>query len=253
MREVNEHIIERYIRYPETLSEQERREVEQLLEDSAEAKAIHRFLTKYYAEFDELTQVNSGVIPLSIKPKANISGPVILAAKSSSNSPKALVTKATLISEEQKTLVRVLENQETELLQFHVLSEREQLNGYTILSLDNPQVDLVTDANGKLKDVKGLSNVKWEQVQALLRVPVFKKEIDIENLSKGFELQGVSGSNLTFSKDQDNLMIGIGQGFPGISRVLAVSGEEVNLYKVNDDVLKLTSLATSKIKFYFYE
>lgn len=56
---INEELLERYVRYPETLSEEECSEVQALLGESELARQIVEFYQDYYSELDELGRSES--------------------------------------------------------------------------------------------------------------------------------------------------------------------------------------------------
>lgn len=59
---INEELLERYVRYPQTLSEKERSEVQALLEESELARQIVAFYEDYYSELDELERGESEAV-----------------------------------------------------------------------------------------------------------------------------------------------------------------------------------------------
>lgn len=54
MDKVTEHMIERYVRYPESLSEEERRDVEEALQEDKLLRDIADFYRAFYEELDTL-------------------------------------------------------------------------------------------------------------------------------------------------------------------------------------------------------
>lgn len=59
---INEELLERYVRYPETLSEEECNEVQALLRESELARQIVAFYQDYYSELDELERGESEAV-----------------------------------------------------------------------------------------------------------------------------------------------------------------------------------------------
>jgi hypothetical protein len=54
MSPMEELAVERFVRYPNTLSEEERAAVERLLRTDPVAREVAQFFRSYYAEFDDL-------------------------------------------------------------------------------------------------------------------------------------------------------------------------------------------------------
>lgn len=64
---IDEKLIERYIRYPETLSEAERKEVETQIRESEKGQRIAAFYREYYEELDALEGSVSPAVKAFIK------------------------------------------------------------------------------------------------------------------------------------------------------------------------------------------
>lgn len=164
-----EEHIEKFIRFPKELTQKECDEVKILFEDSKEARDFGVWLSEFYKEFDVLNR--PVLFTLSNKRiKVMNSGPVVLAAMTQEKK-KGLITKATFISEEESTLVRVLEDSETKKIQFHILSKFIAKEDRALIGFENSGIEFVTDKGGKLKDVKqeSLSGINWDKALLLLR------------------------------------------------------------------------------------
>lgn len=59
---IDEEMLERYVRYPQTLSEEEHHTVQALLEESELAQQIVEFYQDYYSELDELGRDGSASV-----------------------------------------------------------------------------------------------------------------------------------------------------------------------------------------------
>lgn len=59
---IDEEMLERYVRYPQTLSEEEYHTVQALLEESELAQQIVEFYQDYYSELDELDRNESASV-----------------------------------------------------------------------------------------------------------------------------------------------------------------------------------------------
>ncbi|MEX0721400.1 MAG: hypothetical protein WD059_12080 [Balneolaceae bacterium] len=257
MKKISEHIIEQYIRFPQELSLVERKEVSFAIKHSQEAKKIYSFLKEYYQEFDRLFGVQTNIIPLQVAEyKNDKTGPVVLAAMTPETTTQVLKTKAILVSEERKTLVRILENQLSHSLQFHIISEQKNQVERAILSLVHPEMDLVTDENGKLKNVRELSDVHWESVSTLLRLPVEKITLDTDG-SIPHALQNVLDSEMTISQKKNKLELNVINADSKLTRVLAVNGEHVVLQHFEEQKAEIDladgDITGGSVTLYFYE
>lgn len=59
---IDEEMLERYVRYPQTLSEEEYSKVQALLKESELAQQIVAFYQDYYSELDELDRDESTAV-----------------------------------------------------------------------------------------------------------------------------------------------------------------------------------------------
>lgn len=171
MNTTDELHIELYIRFPKDLSEEEYHRIEQLIQNDAEAKELAHWFREYYQNFDLLNRP----LILSLKRKkiqAKQSGPLVLAALSPLKNQSGLITKATFGSEEESTLVRVLENTSNHKVQVHVLSKYIGEEDRVLIGFENSGVELITQKGGKLKNIESeaLSDINWEQAMLLLRL-----------------------------------------------------------------------------------
>lgn len=254
MKKVSEHRIEQYLRFPDELNSEERKEIRQAIQQSPEARELHDYLKDFYTEFDRISRSQAFVIPLKAANEKSIrQGPVVLAAMTpKSNSSSSLLTKATLISKEHKALVRVLEDQKDRSLQFHVLGERPHLNERAILSLIDPEIDLVTDKYGRLKHVKELSDIHWQEVSTLLRLPVFKKEVQITTPTP-FRVTGVSGTDILINRNEDTLTFEFEKSDHRLTRVLLVQDNSTELFRIDHLKLTIDISKEAGASLYFYE
>jgi hypothetical protein len=251
---ISEHKIEQFIRFSYELSREEKEAIKREVETSEEAQKIFQFLSDYYEELDKTNKLSAHLIPLNIFKEKQHPGPVVLAAMSTEIEESTLTTKATLVSEEHKTLVRILENRKNKSLQFHVIGEDIDRNRHAILSLVQQEIDLVTDQYGKLKGVQELSDIKWDEVPALLRLPVDKCQI--HNVEDGETLQPkkVDGFNIRLSEDGQEILIDVENAVSNITRILMTQGAYSELRKANQSHINFTRKQTEEeATLYFYE
>lgn len=253
MKKITEHKIEQYLRFSYELTKEEMEEIKEVLEYSEEAQKMYAFLKQYYDELDRVSGIRSYVIPLKTKKDTpQFSRPVVLAAMSAEKKAASLVTKATLISEEHKTLVRVLEDQSDHTLQFHVIGERPDNNERAILSVVKHNVDLVTDNRGKLKNVRELSDIHWNEVSTLLRLPVYKTEFALNN--KSFTLTDIAGTDVRIGQDKEHLIVTIEDiTSSGLTRILMVQDNSVELRRLENSKVRFQLDKQADVQLYFYE
>ncbi|SMO50671.1 hypothetical protein [Gracilimonas mengyeensis] len=258
MRKVSEYKIEQYLRYPQTLSDEERTFISEEIKNSAEASKIYRFLKEYYEELDAIKSEKESVIPLEFKrQKQNpgVGSPVVLAAMSENSEKASLVTKATLVSERPKTVVRVLENKMDDTLQFHVHGEEPGTTERVIVSFQNPKLDLVTDEEGKLKQVRELSDIQWEEVSAVLRIPVFRFNMNKVNHGKLYSLRDVGGSEVKINQTKEEVTFVVKDQESSLSRILMVNkkSDEVILNRIDPEGTSFSFRGRMEAIFYFYK
>ncbi|MEX2411990.1 MAG: hypothetical protein WD607_11615 [Candidatus Paceibacterota bacterium] len=254
MERISEHNIEQYIRFPEELSEHEKKEIEKAISESEETQKLYEFLSAFYEELDEVVPNSATVIPLKLfQSEEYHSGPVVLAAMTSDPTSTTLETKATLFSDEQKTLVRILENKADNSLQFHVIGQNRFKCERAILSILKPELDLVTNEKGKLKDVRDLSNIRWNKISALLRVPVFKSTIAYNETVAPHTLLDVSGANIRVELRADKLILQFDKKEHKLTRVLLVQGRRTELKRIIETTVEFFTTGNDKLSLYFYE
>lgn len=253
MKKISEYRIEQYLRFPEELNSEERKEIVLAIRQTPEARELYDYLKEFYTEFDRFSRSQAFVIPLkAVTEKVMNQGPVVLAAMTPKADSSSLLTKATLISKEHKALVRVLENQEDQTLQFHVLGERPHLNECAILSLVDPEIDLVTDKHGRLKHVKELSDIKWNEVSTLLRLPVFKKEFQLTTPTP-FRVTDISDTDILINRHEDRLILKFEKKDHRLTRVLLVQENSTELFRVDHLKLTIDISKEAGASLYFYE
>lgn len=253
MKKITEHSLDQFIRFPHELSLEEKMQIEKGLEESDDLKKIYNFLKEFYSEYDSVLPKSKNVIEL--KPyshKSTRSGPVVLAAMSVQAQTTGLKTMTTLISKEENTVVRVLENQKDKSLDFHVLVNEFQKSERAILSLLNPELDLVTDVEGKLKGIKELSDVSWDEVHSLLRIPISKLELH-PNLPDSIQIKNVADTDIQLKISESKITLSF-ELFPTtLTRVLWVHGNEAILKRIVDRTISFTTKEEATGILYFYE
>lgn len=253
MKKITEHKIEQFIRFPHELSSDEKKQIENAIRVSDEMRRTYYFYKEFYAEYDRISGSSKNVIVL--KPysfKKSRKGPVVLAAMTGKTPLSGLKTLATLVSEKEKSVVRILEDQRDKTLQFHVLMKDLKQSERAILSLISPELDLVTNTDGKLKGVQELSDVSWEQAHTLLRLPVFKKEVHLTN-SNSFTLKEVSDTDIWVMIEASRIILNFEVFPPKLTRVLWTQGKKTELKRIDQSQLSFTIESKEPGMLYFYE
>lgn len=251
MKKISEHSLEQYIRFSYELSPARRDEIKRAIRNSEELQQIYNFLKVYYKELDQVSVVQANVFPLQpMQYEKRKAGRVVLAAMTSSPKNTALLTRATLVSKECKTLVRVLENEIDQSLQFHIISEKDGQNERAILSLVNPDIDLVTDDFGKLKGVRNLSDIDWESISSVLRVPVLKLAMDLKTAT----FPSAGNSNIQMHYEGKKIEVSVEKCDKSYSRILLVQKGYTELQVITTNKV-VFDLEINDVPFtlYFYE
>ena len=230
MQKIDEHKIEQYLRFPEELSTEEIREVEELIAANPEAKAVAEWMRDFYAEYDLLNRP----LIMQLSPQkftANHSGPMVLAAMTTPESVTGLQTKVTFASRENQTLLRVLEDAENHKLQFHVISRFLGPEDRALIHLKEPGIELITEKGGRLVNVvnPSLSGLNWENILAELRMPASTCSYNYPEEEKAISL--CEDCSMLVEKNTCTLYAFRSD----ISRVLVEQASQSSLYYVEGD------------------
>ena len=228
MEKINEYIIEQFVRYPDEFTVSERAQIKEFIAKNEESRRIADWYKEFY---DQLNIVNRPVL-LKLKNKkftAKYSGPMVLAAMTSPEMNSGIVTKATFASEEQNTLVRILEDRRSKKLQFHVLSKFIGEKDRVLIGFEGLGFEFVTDKGGKLKDieVQELSNLNWQETMLLLRL-----SSSTCHYEPGDSLNVCDDCNLSVNDGICMLQL----SNDSISRILVEQNDEIKIFNVEGDV-----------------
>lgn len=120
-------LIEKFLLFPDSLSDSEKVKVQELLKSSVAANLWHSWLKQYYAEFKNqkngshfLKQIPVSVfVPMNIFVDSEPDYGLRMAAKTDGYAKKHVFT---LISDDQKTAVRVFRDEALQLVQLYLIS-----------------------------------------------------------------------------------------------------------------------------------
>lgn len=251
MNRIPEKDIEQFVRFPQTLDPDRIAEIRQAIEDSGETRKIYEFYTEFYREYDRVLEKRAYNIQLSTFKRTSVHGPVILAAKSASDDHEKLKTLSTLVSEKHKVVVRVLENSADASIQIHVINNKSESMGHTVLSLPEHDLDIVTNEHGKVKGIKNLMGINWDKAKPILRIPVKKKVVDKKaTLGDAFEIEGTEVKVLA---DSEGIKLHSEIFESEISRLVLVTKNGTELIRAGQKVIRVSKeVPDGDITVFFY-
>ncbi|WP_103665894.1 hypothetical protein [Gracilimonas amylolytica] len=250
MKRIQEKDIEQFVRFPHRLNADEINEIREAIDDSDETREIYEFYCDFYKEYDRVSEKRVYTIQLSTYKTTRIHGPVILAAKSIADDHEKLKTLATLVSEEHKVVVRVLENSTDASIQIHVLNNKSESIGHTVLSLPEYDLDIVTDKHGKVKGIKNLSGVEWKRIKPILRLPVKMKVFNAKDTSdSNFEIEGIE---VDVAIGNEYVELNSELFLADISKLLLVTANETELVRTGQEAVRVKLEKPEDLTVYFY-
>ena len=243
--QVDETQIEKFVRYPHTLSQKELDDVQQLIESNELARELAEFYRSFYSELDLINRP-SKVILNYYKPEITLKPSFILAADSKKEVKKSLITKATFSSEESGTLVRILEDNSDESFQIHVLSRLVTKDERILIQFDNPPIDLVTEKGGVLKNIMNDSfNVAdWSRTTLILSLP--KSTCSYSPHSGEFTVC----ENCTLTVERGHLWLQTTES--DFKKVLLEQENKTQLFTVEDKKVPIEADLTKPLILYLY-
>ena len=193
MKSISEEHIERYGRYPDTLSDEQKEQIKLAISEDPELRQLADWFKDYYEELDSLTAkvVSKSVIPLYPIEKNGIQGNsrhLIFAAMSTAPQKSSMETVATLASEEDRTVARILRNLNRNEYKIHLIRhEQPTKNERTIFTIEELNMDLVIDRSRHLsfKGKTNLDELDWQRASFSLRIPLAECNIDKNDVVKG--------------------------------------------------------------------
>lgn len=231
---ISELHIERFIRYPEKLTAEERKAVETTIKSNPDVKAIADFYREFYEQLEHVREESAAVPPTIPLRNLNITTPqtsgrrLVLAAMSPATKTGDLESVVTLGSEENKTLVRILRKNKTGEYNLFVISKYLSGEGPAILSIKDLDTDLIIDESGRLsfQPDRKFREYDWQHTVFYLRFA--KNAIEIltsENGSDGISLASDADElDLELSKTGSRIIGTLGNrivgDLPSFSRII---------------------------------
>jgi len=197
LKNITEEHIERFIRYPESLSDTEKDHIASAISEDAELRHLAEWFADFYGEFDSLTVSipPKSVIPLhpiKKRDKKSQKKQLVFAAMSTSPQRNTMETVATLASESDRTVARILRNKGNGEYKIHLIRQQApEENEKTIFTIEDLNMDLVLGSGRHLSFTAGekLNGLNWQQASCSLRIPLGKcylteKELKSSTLEK---------------------------------------------------------------------
>lgn len=250
MKHITEEHIERFVRFPETLTSSEKEVIRRELSANPELKAMAEWFTEFYDELDSLVtnRPSDGIIrliPIEHNKPPKRHSFRILAAMTPASDGKSLETIATLASEDNGTVARVLRHKSKRAFKLHLIRrERPVKKERVIFTIEPLNIDLVIDESRHLTfdSSPKLENFDWNRSGFCLREPQLNCMIEVadfndEKFSKLIEKNGRQVS-IEYDKNKKSLIIYQHPGgfdYP-MSRLLVTVDElGETLYRIADE------------------
>lgn len=217
MDNITEIHIEQFVCYPESLSGPEKERIQEAISDSPRLKELKKWFEEFYDELSTAQKGEGTAIPLQAvdfgRKSQRLQKQMVLAAKTQRESKTtSLETIITLISEEHKTVVRVLRERNSGKFQIHLLKEEKpSQNDVHVLHFEEQNMDIVIDESRHISidSTRQLGSIDWECVNVALQrsVGFFQlKTAGLNLLLSGKQVQKM-GMNLSVDQDDSELII----------------------------------------------
>ena len=187
MKHLSEESIERYLLEPDRLSSPELERAYTHLKDCPRCRAIHGFLKDFYARLNESSvaeevtpehQQTDFAHPVILRPMKDIPefilGPeariTVLAAESVTANTQRFDTKAALVSEQDKVLMRIVHDRLENRYRMYLIAEDMERIKIAKVSIPALGVDLTTNEHGVAEFVLAPTREEpdWKTIQAVL-------------------------------------------------------------------------------------
>ncbi|MDZ7720161.1 MAG: hypothetical protein U5K72_15205 [Balneolaceae bacterium] len=244
--------IELYTLNRSSLTEEEIEWIEEWIQKDSELRLLAEWFQLFYKKVDQIESVQerpdhfSSVIELESAPQKskNSGGIFVLAAQTpvADRSKKSLKTIRTFVSDEHKTLIRILHNRSKNQSKLHVISEFVDEDDIVLVEVqDREKTTLVSDPGGTfvIPDQKFPENAikSWNKCELHLpisKIRVFKDDKD-ETLNFDTTESYFEREELTLFNDGDELQISFkGSSERNPDKMVIYSGEKSSIWPVKD-------------------
>jgi len=250
MKHIEEETLEQFILHPEGMDAKTEQGLRAHLDHCPVCTRTVEFLRSFYADLNTLRYVPGervdrfvralfqapNIIPLHpfvYQPDAEPfdSGyTTILAAMSVETARQRFETVATLFSGREKILVQVMHDRESDSFKLYVQSDDPRKRSYSIVSLPELPIELVTDQRGHVSFSlrEDLRPKNWSSLNAVLHTPIAEVSLSERELHSPIERRTESGHVLSLSLVNGVLTVDVDSPEPRgpkVTRVLLSSEE----------------------------
>nr|BDD47194.1 hypothetical protein 5 [Balneolaceae bacterium] len=191
MDKITEEHIEKFVRFPDSLTQTEKKEVRKAISNSQELQDLANWFRSFYKELDDIGKAGKkhviSLVPFQHHSDTNAKHhPLILAAKSKKRKRDSLETLATFVSKEERTVVRVLYKHSEEKYQIHLIREGEPEEDELFILSVNGITDFVIDKRRHITfdSSSKLDAIDWENITLSLRSPIGFFKLGSQELNK---------------------------------------------------------------------
>jgi hypothetical protein len=233
MRHIDENMLEQLLKRPDSLSANDRESLDRHLASCSVCRDTIDFLRSIHAELDgtiypghpRVRELLDSLFPrahiIPLTPYRYVPDPppvegnsiTVLAAMSSDTAEMRFETVATLVSEKDGALVRILHDRSVNQFRVFVNVEDDSKRDHAIVSIPSIPLELVTDSNGQatFEIPRERIPLDWRGLNAMLRTPVATLRIDttgllLYDLPVAMEVPGLSGIVKLSLRDGDILL-----------------------------------------------
>jgi hypothetical protein len=238
--------IETYIRFPEELTDNEILRVEKWIEQDKALKMLAEWFASFYDLTDELSKPQSlqpsklNKIDLEPMPEHTVNKRrrFVLSAQTAVRR-KGIDPVHTFISEEHRTLIRVLDLKDKQTTQIHLLSDQVGSNDVVLLHFINQNLYLASQPGGKIEI--SYSKLSKEMVEewssCTLLLPILTASISRDSFNRsGFigakSQAGIKSIMVTQAKDEVIISADSGQERDSPRFLLLKQGKKKLLLKM---------------------
>lgn len=226
MNKPTENSIEKYVRYPSKMSREEKARIKEWIEKDEEIRLLTEWYREFYNEIDDIkTQQNRPkpvppVIHLSpFKNQSRYSNGFILAAQTPVSRKKrsGLKTIKTFVSEEHKTLIRILHDDDERQSKLFVISELMNEDDIVLMSARDDRSCFVSSPGGMFiipdHEISKERMTNWSQLKLYLPVAKIHVYRDQDTGNINIDTSAVDKNHQQISVATANEMLEISTDF----------------------------------------
>lgn len=272
MKKPGETHIETYVRFPEELSVNDIEWIEKWIKSDESVRLLAMWFKSFYKlteeSLEDVTTIKKRPAAISLKPLKPIETRgrrrFVLAAQTTAANNRKIDTLKTFISEEDHTLIRILNNREKERTSIHIVSDLLQKDDVVIMEIPDENVHLVIQEEGRLElpaeNEIGDQVKSWES--CILMFPVCRANVSREDsVSDGYiPVRTESGlKSLEISQQQDRVILDLSGLEPGEKSrthyMVIKSGSKATLWPAKNGSVTVPAdqFKNRKSQLYFYQ